>query len=109
MLIKTVLNKIEKHKGFVYRRVRLEMGGRERLLVDIQPDKRCNPVCSGCDEPCPGYDKMQKPRFFDFVPLWGILVVFVYVMRRVKSSALERVRQAEQRFDARTQGRSPVR
>ena len=29
--------------------------------------------------------------------------------QRDVSSALERVRQAEQRFDARTQGRSPVR
>lgn len=83
MLIKTLLNQIEKHKGFVYDRVTFEEGGRPRLIVHIRPDKRCAAICSGCDEPRAGYDKISGTRYFDFVPVWGILVLFAYVMRRV--------------------------
>lgn len=83
MLIETLLNKIEKYKGFVYDDVTFEEGGRPRLIIHIRPDKRCKPVCSVCDEPCPGYDKMPGTRYFDFVPMWGLLVLFAYVMRRV--------------------------
>lgn len=84
MLIKTLLNKAEKHKGFIYGDVRLEEGGRPRLLVEVRPDKRCpKAVCSGCDELGPCYDKMPTARYFQFPPLWGFLVFLVYVMRRV--------------------------
>lgn len=82
MLVKTLLNRLEKHKGFVYVDVRLEEGGRPRLLVDIRARKGSKPVCSGCDKPGPGYDT-QRLRYFEFVPLWGILVFFAYAMRRV--------------------------
>jgi transposase len=82
MLVKTLLNRLEKHKGFVYVDVRLEEGGRTRLLVGIRPRKGCKPLCSGCDKPGPGYDT-QPLRYFEFVPLWGILVFFAYAMRRV--------------------------
>jgi transposase len=39
-------------------------------------------VCSGCDKPAPAYDHL-KPRRFEFVPLWGCMVVLLYCMRRV--------------------------
>jgi len=83
MLIKTVLNKIEKHKGFIYGRITLEEGARARLIIEVRPDQRCNAVCSVCEEPCPCYDKMPNTRYFQFPPLWGLLVFFAYVMRRV--------------------------
>jgi len=84
MLVKTLLNKVEKHKGFIYGDVTLEEGGRARLLVEVRPDKRCKKaVCSGCDELRTCYDKMPTVRYFQFPPLWGFLVFLVYVMRRV--------------------------
>ena len=83
MLIKTVLNKVEKHKGFVYDDVRLIEGGKDRLVVCIRPDKRCKPICSRCDQPGPCFDTSRTTRYFQFIPLWGILVMFAYKMRRV--------------------------
>lgn len=83
MQIKTLLNRLEKYKGFVYGRITLEEGARARLLIEVRADKRCKAVCSGCEEPCPCYDKMPETRYFEFPPLWGLLVFFAYVMRRV--------------------------
>jgi len=53
------------------------------LEVEIKPRKNGKPVCSKCGEKGPTYDHQPKPRRFDFVPFWGIAVVFVYTMRRV--------------------------
>ena len=35
-------------------------------------------ICSGCRRKRPGYDRLP-PREFEFVPLWGIAVMFLYV------------------------------
>jgi hypothetical protein len=40
------------------------------------------PRCSQCHRPGPGYDTLA-PRRFEFVPLWGLAVFFVYALRRV--------------------------
>ena len=82
MQLKTLLNFVEPHKGFVYEGAHLEKTGGPRLMVEVRPDKRSKPQCSGCDKPCSGYDTLPT-RYFQFVPLWGILVFFVYAMRRV--------------------------
>lgn len=84
MQLKTLLNRLEKHKGFVYGRVTLQEGGCPRLIVELRPDRRCKPLCSGCGKPAACYDKMKTTRYFQFPPLWGLLVFFAYVMRRVK-------------------------
>jgi transposase len=83
MLIKTLLNHVEKHKGFVYGRVnRVEQKNQIRLEVEIQARKNSKPICSRCNFPGPGYDRLPE-RKFEYVPLWGIAVYFVYAMRRV--------------------------
>lgn len=83
MLVKTILNRVQKHRSFVYGDARLlEQEGRLVLEVDIQPRANSRAVCSGCGHRRPGYDRLA-PRRFEFVPLWGILVFFVYMMRRV--------------------------
>lgn len=83
MLVKTILNRIQKHRSFVYGADRLvEENGQLVLEVDVYPRANGKPVCSGCKRRRPGYDRLP-PRRFEFVPLWGILVYFVYVMRRV--------------------------
>src|SRR6266849_4055548 len=83
MHIKTILNRIQKQRGFVYGTVQLR--GRSRglvLEVDIYPHARNRPRCSGCGRRGPQYDRLP-PRQFEFVPLWGIAVFFLYMMRRV--------------------------
>ncbi len=84
MQLKTILNRIEKFKSFVYRKVRLvEEEGRLTLLVDVAPRANGQAVCSKCGHRRPGYDTQWPPRRFEYVPLWGIFVFFIYAMRRV--------------------------
>lgn len=83
MLIKTLLNHVEKHKSFVYKDVRLAgTVGCEHIEVDIEPRSNGKPLCSGCGRPGPAYDRLETRRF-SYVPLWGIAVFFLYAMRRV--------------------------
>lgn len=83
MQLKTILNRVQKHKSFVYGKVRARrIKGRLSLEVRIRPRKNSRPVCSGCDRRGPRYDRLE-PRRFEFVPLWGMAVFFVYRMRRV--------------------------
>lgn len=83
MLVKTILNRVHKHRSFVYGAVRLHEEGDELVLeVEVRPRANGKPICSGCKRSRPGYDRLPARRF-QFVPLWGILVFFVYRMRRV--------------------------
>jgi transposase len=58
--------------------------GRKHLALTVEVHARANSrgICSVCERPGPGYDVLPV-RHFEFVPLWGILVFFVYAMRRV--------------------------
>ena len=71
MQVKTILNRVEKYKSFVYGEVKLldDEGG---LRLEVQLEARANgrPLCSGCARPAPGYDRLGERRF-EFVPLWG--------------------------------------
>ena len=83
MLIKTVLNRVEKFKSFVYKdTVWSEESGVPAILVTIVPRANSRGICSGCSKRRPGYDTLAERRF-DFVPLWSIAVFFLYSMRRV--------------------------
>jgi transposase len=83
MQLKTILNRVEKHKSFVYGKVEhRRIDGRPSLLVWIHPRKNSRPVCDGCGRRGPGYDQ-REVRWFEFVPLWGLAVYFAYCMRRV--------------------------
>jgi transposase len=83
MQVKTILNRIQRHRGFVYGTVRLEehIGGLA-LTVDIAPHRRNRPRCTGCGQSGRVYDRLT-PRRFEFVPLWGLRVFLLYAMRRV--------------------------
>lgn len=84
MQLKTILNRIQKHRSFVYGEARLyEDGGRLCLDVELRARANGRPQCSGCARSRPGYDTLA-PRRFEFIPLWGIAVYFVYAMRRVE-------------------------
>lgn len=83
MLIKSILNRVHSHSGFVYKTARWrEQQNRTVLDIEIQPRRGSRPVCSGCGRKGPGYDLLPTRRV-EFVPLWGIAVFFVYAMRRV--------------------------
>lgn len=83
MQLKTILNRVENFQSFVYTDVKWAEHKKQLAIeVTIKPHKSSRPVCSGCGKKRPGYDH-RDPRKFEFVPLWGILVFFVYTMRRV--------------------------
>jgi transposase len=83
MLLKTILNRIERYKSFVYGKARiLEENGELVIEVEVQARANGRPICSGCGQPVPGYDRLSERRF-EYVPLWGIAVFFLYAMRRV--------------------------
>lgn len=83
MQLQTILNQVQKHKSFVYGKARSRrINGRKSLEVCIHPRKNSRPVCSGCGRRGPQYDQLAL-REFEFVPLWGMAVFFVYRMRRV--------------------------
>jgi transposase len=83
MQLKTILNRVERYKSFVYGEPRwVDSAARLTIEVPIEPRANGRPLCSGCRKPRPGYDRLQ-PRRFEFVPLWQIAVVLVYALRRV--------------------------
>lgn len=86
MLVKTILNRIQKQPGFVYGAVTLlEERGYLVIGADLWPRRGSRPVCSGCGRRGPGYDTLPVRRF-EFVALWGIKVFFLYPLRRVACS-----------------------
>jgi len=83
MRIRTLLNRFEWCKSFVYKKEYIEVKkGEESLIVDVVQRKNGKPVCSGCGYCHAAYD-YQSVRDFEFVPLWGMAVYFRYRMRRV--------------------------
>jgi len=82
MLIQTMLNRLDRYKGFVYGKVAWR--DKRRTAIEIQVRARANsrPVCSGCGQPGTVYDHLRE-RLFEYVPLWQVLVFFAYASRRV--------------------------
>ncbi len=82
MHLKTILNRVYHHPGFVYSGFKVTEQATVRMWVTVKPRRGSQPICSGCDCKAPGYDTLAE-RYFEFIPLWGILVFFLYPMRRV--------------------------
>ena len=83
MQLKVILNRMQKYSSFRYGKISFfEMRGRDALKIQIHPRKKGKTLCSICERPAPLYDTL-KERLFEHVPLWGLLVFFVYTMRRV--------------------------
>ena len=83
MQLKTILNRVQKFKSFIYGNVSwVESGGALALVIEITARANSRPICSGCGHRRPWYDT-QGSRRFEFVPLWGIPVFFMYAPRRV--------------------------
>ncbi len=83
MQLKTILNRVQKFKYFVYGRVCwVEAASVPTVEVELHPRRNSRPVCSVCGHRRPGYDRLTKRRF-EFIPMWGIKVFFLYAPRRV--------------------------
>ena len=83
MHIVTILNRIEKHKGFVFGKARWAAEDPECIEIPVRARKRSKPVCSGCQRHGSTYDHLPERRF-NYVSLWGFAVMLVYSMRRVR-------------------------
>ena len=83
MQLKSILNRVERYKSFVYQKVTW-VEGAERPALEVGIEARANgrPICAKCGRAGPGYDRLPQRRF-EFIPLWGIALYFVYAMRRV--------------------------
>lgn len=88
MLLKTILNKMEKYSSFVFKAARFCKHydewtfGVDVIVVDVEPRANGKPVCSGCGRRGRCYDHLDR-RLFEYVPLWTFKVFFAYTMRRV--------------------------
>ncbi len=81
MLLITILNQCHRFPGFVYQWAKLSTD-KKTIEVRVRPRRGSAAVCSSCHQPSPGYDHLDERRF-EFIPLWGFLVFFLYRMRRV--------------------------
>ena len=84
MQLKTILNRVQKFKSFVYYSARwVDINSIPSIEIEIRPRSNSRPQCSGCGRRSPGYDKLPT-RYFEFIPMWGHKVFFVYQPRRVE-------------------------
>lgn len=82
MLLTTILNRLQHHKGFVYASATLvEAESGPTVEVTIRPRRDSKPICSCCGQRVPAYDRLDARRF-EFPPFWGMKTCFVYTMRR---------------------------
>jgi hypothetical protein len=88
--VKTILNLKENYPYFVFKDIRLITGkGREPSIeVTVEPRQGSQGVCH-CGNKRPCYDHLPQRKFIH-VPLWGIAVIFLYCMRRLDSSRIQR-------------------
>lgn len=84
MLIKTLVNKIEKYSSFVYKRVYFGVHDlQDCLIIEIVARQKSKGICTICKRRCCTYDTARKSRYFSYVPIWGFPVYFSYKPRRV--------------------------
>ena len=84
MQLKTILNRVYKFKTFVYERVEWgePEGDQLTLIATVEARANSRPICSGCGNPGPRYDRLPARRF-EFIPIWNIAVFLLYAVRRV--------------------------
>jgi len=64
MQLKTILNSIEKQKGFVYSSIRWsDSKSVKEIEIEIQPRANSLATCSGCGKKRAGYDRLDPRRF----------------------------------------------
>lgn len=83
MLIKTLLNKVERFKSFVYGTVQIMLVDEgDALVIDIAPRQNSRPCCPECSKRYAAYDR-QPQRLFEYLPVWTFKTYLRYAPRRV--------------------------
>ncbi len=82
--LKSILNKVQPIKGFVYEQVSYSTAVSDTIEVVVVPRTGSPPRCSGCGRPGPTYDHAPQPRVWILPPLFKFALALVYTMRRVK-------------------------
>ena len=82
MQLITILNRCHRFRGFVYDSAKFSPSEQRTIEVRVRPRVGSAAICSGCQRPAPGYDRLSERRF-EFIPFWGFLVFLLYRMRRV--------------------------
>ena len=81
MHIKTLLNHVTKFKSFVFQDPRLCRDS-NKLFIHVEPRRNSKPLCSQCGYPGAVYDHLNQREFL-LPPIWNIVVILLYTMRRV--------------------------
>jgi hypothetical protein len=64
MQLQTILQRVQRHKSFVYRKASLRDTDKGPSLdVRIGPRANGKPACSGCGRKRPGYDRLRARRY----------------------------------------------
>jgi len=82
--LKTILNKVQPIKGFVYESVRFSPELPETIVATVVARTGSQARCSGCGRACPTYDHADRPRVWLLPPLFKFTLTLIYTMRRVK-------------------------
>ena len=69
MQLKTILNHVQKHKSFVYTKIKwMDAGEIPELEVEVKARANSQPICSLCGYKAAGYDRLPSRRF-EFIPM----------------------------------------
>ena len=83
MLVKTLLNKIEHFKSFIFSTAKIEeINCSEAVVVEIKALVNSKPECPICHKCYKAYDT-REARIFEYVPIWSFKVFFWYEPLRV--------------------------
>ena len=85
--LKSILNRVQPIKGFVYESVRYSAVLPDAIEVAVVPRQGSRPRCSGCGQACPTYDHAPAPRVWTLAPLFKFTLALIYTMRRVDCPA----------------------
>lgn len=80
--LKSVLNKVQPIKGFVYESVQYSKVCPDTIEAVVLSRQGCQGECSGCSEPGPTYDHLGT-RIWIMPPLFAFRLVLIYTMRRI--------------------------
>ena len=81
MSLTRLLNACYHFAGYVYMDAKL-FEETNHIEIDVRSRVGSKPVCSVCHKPAACYDHLACRRF-EFIPVWGYAVFFLYKMRRV--------------------------
>ena len=81
MRLISILNKCYHFPGFVYVVARINEIAKS-IEIEVRSRTGSRGHCSICHSSGPTYDHL-KERTFEFVPIWGFSVFFLYCMRRI--------------------------